>query len=86
LAAYCTDGHPQEALRAAKASYLLARDTARRQESKFFELRAAVGLGRLLQGRPDEARTLVQDVYDRFDQGFDTHDLKEARSLLKKLS
>jgi predicted ATPase len=60
----------------------------RRQQSKFFELWAAVGLGRLrlLQGWPDDARTLVQDVYDRFDQGFDTHDLKEAKSLLEKLS
>jgi predicted ATPase len=51
------------------------------------ELRAAVSLARLWrdQERRTEARDLLARVFDWFTEGFDTLDLKEARSLLKEL-
>jgi hypothetical protein len=51
------------------------------------ELRAAASLARLLrdQGRSADAMALLQPVYDRFTEGFDTADLKAAKSLLDEL-
>jgi predicted ATPase len=50
-------------------------------------LRAATSLARLLrdQDRSGEALALLQPVYDRFTEGFDTADLKEAKLLLGSL-
>jgi hypothetical protein len=47
-------------------------------------LRATNSLTRLLikQGRRDEARTILTDIYQWFTEGFDTADLKEAKVLL----
>lgn len=63
-----------------------ALDIARRQGAKSLELRAALSLSRLwpAQGRRDEARTLLADVYGWFTEGFDTADLREARALLEE--
>ena len=49
---------------------------------------AAVSLGRLRrdQGRRAEARDLLAPIYGWFTEGFDTRDLKEAKTLLDKLS
>ena len=51
---------------------------------KSLELRAATSLGRLLsdEGRTEEARSLVQGVYDWFTEGRGTPDLVEAKALL----
>jgi predicted ATPase len=38
------------------------------------------------QGKRDKARNLLAPVYGWFTEGFDTRDLKEARSLLDGLS
>ena len=64
-----------------------ALDWARRQGALSWELRAATSLARLLrdQGRPADAMTLLQPVYDRFTEGFDTADLKTAKALLDTL-
>ena len=61
---------------------------ARRQTAKSFELRTAISLGRLLkkQGKESEARKLLEDIYGWFTEGFDTPDLKEAKSLIEELS
>ena len=61
---------------------------ARRQSARLFELRATVVLARLMadQGRRDEARTILAEIYNWFTEGFDTADLKEAKSLLDELS
>ena len=61
-----------------------ALEWARRQGALAWELRAAMSLGRLLadQGHFVEAKTLLQPVYDRFIEGFDTADLKAAKALL----
>jgi hypothetical protein len=37
------------------------------------------------QGRREDARALLQAVYDRFDEGLDTADLKSAARLLAGL-
>ncbi len=37
------------------------------------------------QGKKDEARDLLQPVYDWFTEGFDTQDLKDAKALLQEL-
>jgi len=38
------------------------------------------------QGKLDEARDLLAPVYGWFTEGFDTLDLKEAKTLLDELS
>jgi predicted ATPase len=64
-----------------------ALQTARSQEAKSFELRAAMSLARLWQkqGKHQDAFKLLKPVYDWFTEGLDTGDLKEANSLLKAL-
>jgi predicted ATPase len=37
------------------------------------------------QGKRDEARKLLADIYGWFTEGFDTGDLKEAKALLEEL-
>ena len=61
-----------------------ALEWARRQGALAWELRAAMSLGRLFrdQGRSAEALALLQPVYDRFTEGFETADLKVAANLL----
>jgi predicted ATPase len=51
-------------------------------------LRATTSLARLLnkQGRRDEARAMLAEIYGWFTEGFDTADLKDARALLDELS
>jgi hypothetical protein len=47
-----------------------------------------VSLARLLRdrGRPDEARSMLAEIYNWFTEGFDTADLKDAKALLDELS
>ena len=63
-------------------------DIARHQQAKSLELRAAVSLNRLWQrqGRWDEARGLVAQIYGWFTEGFDTADLHEEKALLEELT
>ncbi|WP_046867589.1 hypothetical protein [Microvirga massiliensis] len=70
-----------------EASFVRALDVARRQAAKLWELRAASSLARLWQnsGKCNEARELLAPVYGWFTEGFDTADLKDAKSLLDQL-
>jgi predicted ATPase len=63
-------------------------ETARRQSAKSLELRATTSLARLLakQGRRDEARAMLGEIYGWFTEGFDTADLKDAKALLDELA
>ena len=72
----------------AENDLLTARRIAVEQGAKLLELRAAVSLARLWgeQGRRVEARDLLAPVYGWFTEGFDTADLKEAKTLLVGLS
>jgi len=65
-----------------------AAETSRRQKAKFLEVRFATALARLYaaQGRKEEGRQLLKEVYDWFTEGFDTRHLKEARALLDELN
>ena len=60
---------------------------ARQQQTKSWELRAAMSLARLwrAQGKVQQARELLAPVYGWFTEGFDTRDLKEAKALLDEL-
>ena len=64
-----------------------ALEVARRQEAKWWELRAATSLARLWQsqGKTVEARALLAPVYGWFTEGFDTADLIDAKALLDEL-
>jgi predicted ATPase len=71
----------------AKGLFRQALDGARRHGAPSWELRAATSLARLRrdQGRPAEALALLQPVYNRFTEGFETPDLKAAKAVLDAL-
>ena len=71
-----------------EASLRQAIRIAQAQQAKSLELRAVRDLARLWgeQGRHTEARDLIAPVYRWFTEGFDTADLKEAKTLLDQLA
>jgi len=72
----------------AEACFHQAIEVARRQQARSLELRATVSLCCLCQkqGKTEEARQMLQEIYGWFTEGFDTKDLKEAKALLEELS
>jgi predicted ATPase len=72
----------------AEECFLKAIKIARRQQAKSLELRAVMSLSRLWQsqGKREEARQLLAEIYRWFTEGFDTKDLQEAEALLEELS
>jgi len=72
----------------AETCFRRAIEIARRQSAKSLELRAATSLAHLLdkQGRRDEARRMLAEIYGWFTEGFETADLKDAKALLDALS
>jgi class 3 adenylate cyclase/tetratricopeptide (TPR) repeat protein len=72
---------------AGEKSYCRALTVARRQNAKFWELRAALDLARLWreQGKRTEARELLAPIYGWFTEGLDTPVLQDAKSLLEQL-
>ncbi|MBI3799272.1 MAG: hypothetical protein HY268_20195, partial [Deltaproteobacteria bacterium] len=71
----------------AEACFLKAIAIAQKQQAKSWELRAATSLARLWQqqGKKDEARQMLAEIYGWFTEGFDTKDLQEAKALLDEL-
>jgi len=73
---------------AAESCFQQAIRIARSQQAKSLELRAATSLARLWhqQGKREEARQVLGEVYGWFTEGFDTADLKDAKALLDELA
>ena len=73
---------------AAEDCFRRATETAVRQQSKGWELRATMSLARLWQrqGRRDDARAALAAVYSTYTEGFTTPDLVEAGALLEALA
>jgi predicted ATPase len=71
----------------AERTFRAAIDLARARGERSLELRAATSLGRLLadRGRRAEAQRDLAAAYGAFTEGFDTRDLREAKSLLDAL-
>lgn len=71
----------------AEAYFFKTLDLARSWQAKSVELRAAMSLARLwrAQGKVIEARTILDELYHWFTEGFDTRDLQEAAALLREL-
>jgi predicted ATPase len=72
----------------ARKCFERAIEVARQQSARSWELRATMSLARLLmtQGKRDEARAMLADIYNWFTEGFDTADLKDAKALLEELT
>jgi predicted ATPase len=83
--------HPTPSTQAkaeAEACFHKALEVSRSQQAKSLELRAAISLARLWQqqGKKDEARQMLTEIYDWFTEGFETKDLQEAKELLEELN
>jgi len=72
----------------AEVSFEKAIEVARWQNARSWELRASIGLACLWQkqGKTDEARQLLGEIYSWFTEGFDTPDLREARAHIETLT
>jgi predicted ATPase len=72
----------------AEADFRASISLARTMGAKAWELRTAMSLAHLLsrQGRRQEAREMLAEIYNWFSEGFETADLKEAKALLDELS
>jgi predicted ATPase len=72
----------------AEAAFRHAREIARSQSARSWELRATTSLARLWQqqGKRQEARALLGEVYAWFTEGFETADLQEAKAVLEELA
>ena len=59
-------------------------DIAQSQSSKLFELQSCIGLARLWlrQGKPMEARSLLEPIHAWFTEGLTLPDLRAAREVL----
>jgi class 3 adenylate cyclase len=62
-------------------------DWARQQQAKSWELRSSTTLAQLLleRGQRKAAREALASIYEWFTEGFDTYDLRAARTLLESL-
>jgi predicted ATPase len=71
-----------------EACFRRAIEVSRGQRARLLELRAATSLARLWsgRGRTVEARDLLNPIYAWFTEGFETPDLKDAKSLLDSLA
>ena len=80
--------HSSPHLEGAEKNYFASLNWAREQQAKSWELRASTSLARLWQGQGKRkgAHDLLKPVYNWFTEGFDTKDLKEAKTLLEELS
>jgi tetratricopeptide (TPR) repeat protein len=78
----------RENFQLAEADFRDSIEVARGMGARAWELRTTMSLARLLahQGRRDEARSVLAEIYNWFTEGFDTADLKDAKALLDELN
>jgi len=78
---------PQPRVADAELCFAQSLELSRRQGARAWELRTATDLATLFadQGQPERSRALLQPVFEQFVEGFDTADLKAAKSLLSTL-
>ena len=78
-------GSPAEEIECALRTAL---EIAEEQGAFLLKLRASTSLARLWrdQGKVQQARELLAPVYGWFTEGFETRDLKEAKTLLEELA
>jgi len=72
----------------AQACFRQAMDVAREQGAPMWELRAATSLALLWRDRmrkTQEARDLLVPICNRFTEGFDAPDLRQAKTLLDEM-
>jgi predicted ATPase len=71
----------------AKACFRQSLEVTCQQQAKSLKLRAAMSLSRLwqCQGKYEEARQLLTEIYDWFTEGFDATDLQKAKRPLEEL-
>jgi predicted ATPase len=79
---------PSQDVAKAQDYFESAISTARQQQAKSWELRASLSLTRLWrdEGKREKARDVLTPIFRWFTEGFQTHDLKEAKALLQSLS
>lgn len=68
----------------AEACFSLALSISHQQWAKSLELRATISMARLWQqqGKQEDALQLLENIYSDCTEGFDSHDLQEAASLM----
>jgi hypothetical protein len=72
----------------AEEDFREALDLAQKMRAKAWELRSTISLARLLRdtGHHDLARATLAEIYNWFNEGLDTPDLKDAKRLLDELT
>ena len=75
----------KENLQKSESLFNKALELAQKQETKMFELRAAMSLNRLWQqnGETGKGVIILKEAYNKFTEGFTTFDLIEAKKLLE---
>lgn len=78
----------QNNLDEALVCFAKAIEIAETQRAKSLELRSNTSLARVLktQGKKESAREILEPIYGWFDEGFETVDLRDAKTLLDNLS
>jgi class 3 adenylate cyclase len=81
-------GHEQAAAAIVEEYLIKSLNTARRQGARLLELRTATTFARMLAEKDERRRAvdLLAPIYGWFTEGFETTDLKEAKTLLDELS
>jgi predicted ATPase len=75
---------PSSIVKEAEDYFRQAIDCARRQGALSWEMRAVTSLAEVWHagGKTAEAKQLLSSAYNRFTEGFETHDLRTARTLI----
>ena len=80
--------HASDGQAEAESCFNRALETARGQQAKSLELRAAISLARLWlrQDKKADACELLEPIYHWFKEGFATSDLVDAKKLVNQLA